>query len=308
MLASRQCYYALPLFDLNKHPYCQFPSSSWNFSSGTDLPLFIKGIPSSVGTIYSDVTAHNSQPGPTDIYRVTNDTLGFSKVFVVGLPERSDKRDAMALASALTGFHVEWVDGVNGEQISDKAARFGVDRERLWNTNLGSWRGHMTAAWRIMEENLESALIMEDDVDWDTRLESQLPMIAQGARELFPAPRPRPPPSPYGWGWDLLWLGHCGEVFPELLGENKGKPTDDPGIRYMSRKFAISDDSTVPDLDKVTGLIDFRIELPHTRRVMSSYGSLGPDEAGDRGLDTKCISVTPPIFFHHKATTKPKAL
>ena len=24
-------------------------------------------------------------------------------------------------------------------------------------------------------------------------------------------------------------------------------------------------------------------------------------EAGDRGLDTRCVSVTPPLFFHHKA-------
>ncbi|RYP71476.1 hypothetical protein DL770_008124 [Monosporascus sp. CRB-9-2] len=316
-------------------------------SSGIYLPLVIKGIASSVGTIFSNVTEQKSRPEPTDIDRVTNDTLGFAKVFVVGLPERSDKRDAMALASTLTGFRVEWVDGVNGEQISDKAVPFGIDRERLWNTNLGSWRGHMTAVWRIVEENLESALIMEDDMDWDTRLKSQLPMIAQGARELFPAPRPHSTPSPYGWGWDLLWLGHCGEVFPELLDENKGKPTDDAGIRYMSRKFTISDDPTVPDLDKVTGLIDFRIELPHTRwvhitgapictfayalsnrgarkvlfdlsvnhltgpfdnalaglcrRAVSDYGTLVPDEAGDRGLDTKCISVTPPIFFHHKA-------
>ncbi|RYP15339.1 hypothetical protein DL765_005773 [Monosporascus sp. GIB2] len=152
-----------------------------------------------------------------NIDRVTNDTLGVSRVFVVGLPERNDKRDAMALTSALAGFHVEWVDGINGEQISDKAVSFGVYRERLWNTNLG--------------------------------------------------PRLHPPPSPYGRDWDLLWLGHCGEVFPELLDENKSQPTDDPEIRYMSRKFTISDSPTVPDLDKVTVLIVFRIELPHTRWV-----------------------------------------
>ncbi|RYP33889.1 hypothetical protein DL767_004516 [Monosporascus sp. MG133] len=218
-----------------------------------------------------------------------------SKVFVVGLPKRSDKRNAMALTSSSTGFHADWGDGVNGEQISDKAVPFGIDRERLWNTNLGR----------------------------------------------------TPLPSHYSWGWDLLWLGHFGEVFPELLDEDKGKVTDDAGTRYMSRKFTISDYPTVPDLDRVTGFIDSKIELPHTRwvhitcapictfayalsnpgarevlfdlsvdhltgpfdnalaglckRATSSYGTLGPDEAGDRGLDTKCISVTPPIFFHHKA-------
>ena len=74
-----------------------------------------------------------------------NSTLGFEKVFAVGLPERSDKRDALALASRLTGFEIEWVDGVRGEEVPDKALPFGVDRVQLWENNLGSWRGHMNA-------------------------------------------------------------------------------------------------------------------------------------------------------------------
>ncbi|RYP45114.1 hypothetical protein DL768_008506 [Monosporascus sp. mg162] len=150
---------------------------------------------------------HKSQPGPTDIYRVTNDTLGFSKVFVVGLPERSDKRDSMALTSAL---------------------------------------GH------------SPQVATSDDSPGSTRALSS----SQAAPTTITLWL-----EPYGWSWDLLWLGHCGEDFPELLDENKGKPTDDAGIRYMSRKFTVSDDPTVPDLDKVTGLVNFRIELPHTRWV-----------------------------------------
>ncbi|KAI1847717.1 hypothetical protein JX266_006212 [Neoarthrinium moseri] len=289
----------------------------------------------------NDYHGHSS---PSDINRVTNDTLGFSKIFVVGLPERSDKRDAIALTSSLTGFHVDWVDGVKGESIPDKAVPFGTDRKKLWESNLGSWRGHMNAIRRIVEDDLESALIMEDDMDWDVRLKPQLERVAQGARALLGSKSN--PASPYGDDWDILWLGHCGEVFPELLDENKGKPADDKGIKYMQRKFVIEKDATVPPLDKVTGLIDFKASPEHTRwvhitgapictfayalsqkgarkvlfdlsvdhlngpfdnslawlcrRAVSSVGA--PEEkAGDRGLDTKCLSVTPPIFFHHKA-------
>ena len=64
---------------------------------------------------------------------------------MVGLPERTDKRDAIALTSGLTGFKIEWIDGIRGESISDKALPFGVDRKQLWERNLGSWRGHMNA-------------------------------------------------------------------------------------------------------------------------------------------------------------------
>ncbi|KAI0127982.1 family 25 glycosyltransferase [Xylariales sp. AK1849] len=288
---------------------------------------------------------YKGHSSPADINRVANDTLGFSKVFVIGLPERSDKRDAIALTSSLTGFHVEFVDGVKGESIPDKAVPFGTDRKKLWENNLGSWRGHMNAIRRIVEEDLDSALIMEDDMDWDVRLKPQLERIAQGTRAIFKSASN--PNSPYGDDWDILWLGHCGEVFPELLDENKGKKADDPGLQYMQRKFVIENDLTVPPRDKVTGLIDFKSSPEHTRwvhltgapictfayalsqkgarkvlfdlsvdhltgpfdnslawlcrRAVSSVGVTDPAQAGDRGLDSKCISVTPPIFFHHKA-------
>ena len=77
--------------------------------------------------------------------QIENNTLGFERVFAVGLPERSDKRDALALTSSLTGFKTDWVDGVRGQTILDKALPFGVDRLKLWESNLGSWRGHMNA-------------------------------------------------------------------------------------------------------------------------------------------------------------------
>jgi hypothetical protein len=76
---------------------------------------------------------------------VTNNTLGFERVFAVGLPDRSDKRDALVLTSSLTGFKVDLINGVQGERVSDRALPFGVDRKQLWETNLGSWRGHMNA-------------------------------------------------------------------------------------------------------------------------------------------------------------------
>ncbi|KAI1646879.1 glycosyltransferase family 25 protein [Daldinia loculata] len=282
---------------------------------------------------------------PADVNRVANGTLGFEKIFVVGLPERSDKRDAIALTSTLTGFAVDWVDGVRGESVPDKALPFGADRKKLWETNLGSWRGHMNAIRRIVEEDLGSALIMEDDMDWDVRLKPQLERIAQGARALLSSASN--PNSPYGDDWDLMWLGHCGEVFPETLDENKEKPADDAGIQYMSRKFVIENDSTVPPRDRITGLVDFKSHPEFTRwvhitgapictfayalsqrgarkvlldlsvdhltgafdnalaglcrRAVSTWGIQDVAKAGDRGLDAKCISVTPPVFFHHKA-------
>ncbi|ORY54723.1 family 25 glycosyltransferase [Pseudomassariella vexata] len=286
----------------------------------------------------SSTTKHLST---TDINRVTNNTLGFSKIFALGLPDRSDKRDAVALSSALTGFHVQWVDGVRGESVPDKAIPFGTDRQRYGQNELGCWRAHMNAARMIVEENLESALIMEDDVDRDVRLKTQLEQIATGTRTLL-GTSSSSPSSPYGDDWDVLWMGHCGEPFPELLPENVGKPADHPGIQYMKQKFVIENDVTVPPPDKVTGLLDFKAN-PYTRWVhigaapictfayalsqrgarkvlydlsvdhlsgpidnaladlcRRSVSAVGEEPGGDDGLQTKCISVNPPLFFSHR--------
>lgn len=184
-------------------------------------------------------------------------------------------------------------------------------------------------------------------MDWDVRLKPQLEHVAQGARALLSSSSSRTPNSPYGDDWDILWLGHCGELFPEFLEENKHKPANDPGMQYMQRKFVIENDLTVPPRDKVKGLLDFKNSPDHTRwvhitaapictfayalsqrgarkvlfdlsvdhltgpfdnalaglcrRAVAAVGEKDLNKAGDRGYDSKCISVTPPIFFHHKA-------
>ncbi|KAI0389754.1 glycosyltransferase family 25 protein [Xylariaceae sp. FL0594] len=276
--------------------------------------------------------SHVERPPPLQqenigIDAVTNDTLGFPKIFVVGLPERSDRRDALVLTGALTGFHMEFVDGVRGETIPDKAIPSPVDRKVLMEANLGSWRGHMNAIRRIIDEDLESALIMEDDGK-DVRLKKQLKQIAVGARTIMPPTGGSM--APYGNDWDVLWLGHCGEIFPEVLPENVGKP-EHP-------KYTISNDETVPPLSKVTGLVKFADYPEFTRWVHIAGGpictfayavsqrgarkilyGLGIDRLGapvdnaladfcrdgasgnQDGLRAKCISITPPLFFHHRA-------
>lgn len=98
----------------------------------------------------------------------------------------------------------------------------------------------------MIQEDISSALIMEDDADWDIRLKSQLTEFALAARilsqpvssnsysradptfddpseskELAPEFQLKQPPSmqiptrsPYGDTWDLLWFGHCATRFP----------------------------------------------------------------------------------------------
>lgn len=98
---------------------------------------------------------------------------------------------------------------------------------------------------------------MEDDIDWDIRIKSQLHQFAAAVHVLtqspvsgrketepediyigpgLPAPRTlMPTRSPYGDEWDMLWLGHCGVRFPE-------KERD----KNLPRNRVLYKDETVP--------------------------------------------------------------
>ena len=104
---------------------------------------------------------------------------------------------------------------------------------------------------RIVSRNLTSALILEDDVDWDIRLKSQLRTFAEAVRALsqplsvgslsayadssYPPSKAAedsldptlmyvgdlpstvaPKMSPYGDNWDVLHIGHCGTRSPAI--------------------------------------------------------------------------------------------
>ena len=73
--------------------------------------------------------------------------MQFEKIFVVGLPSRSDRRDGMVLQAALSDIQIEFIDGVRGKDVPDKAVpMYSSDSKRLPDASIGSWRAHMNAA------------------------------------------------------------------------------------------------------------------------------------------------------------------
>lgn len=181
---------------------------------------------------------------------------------------------------------------------------------------------------------------MEDDMDWDIHLKGQLDAVARGTRHVLQEKSPMPE-SPYGDGWDILWLGHCGEPFPETLQENAGLKPEQKA--RMSAKYIVTNDQTVPPISKISRLVDWSRYPAHTRVIhktaapicsfayavtqsaarkllyaLSVNGlhaafdnslaelcreSIGSEGRGlaTRGMGLKCVSVNPTIMFHHKA-------
>ncbi|CAN8104388.1 unnamed protein product [Discula destructiva] len=157
----------------------------------------------------------------------------------------------MTLMGAATGLHFTFLPGVDGTKVPDSAM---PPKAEGWTGKVrGSWRAHMDALWYVVDHNLPSALIFEDDLDWDVRIRAQARDFAIASRALLqplassegkdgeskyadptypnvqakdadldPPPLkfeqlpPTQPPrtSPYGDGWDVLWMGHCGVQQP----------------------------------------------------------------------------------------------
>ncbi|KAF1988739.1 glycosyltransferase family 25 protein [Aulographum hederae CBS 113979] len=189
---------------------------------------------------------------PPHLRDVYNETLGFEKIFIINLPSRTDYHDALSIAGATTGLKLSWIDGVRGEDVDERVLPPGGKEANLPSGKKGCWRSHMNALTKIVEEGVESALIIEGDADWDVRIKSEMLNFAKASNMLlqplvpassaaeqdepqyadatfldpenspdsdeipFDAPPSTIPPtkSPYGDNWDLLWLGHCGTQFP----------------------------------------------------------------------------------------------
>jgi len=145
----------------------------------------------------------------------------------------------------------------------------------------------------MVEQNIASALVLEDDADWDLRIKSQMQDFARASRLLvqpipgtsdrfldpsYPQPsndqQPRnfevgkeqaaePTSSPYGDidRWDLFWLGHCGCRFPRAS-----------DINAPLGRAVILNDTTVPEPQHVAmqfGNDELVTQYPAHTRVVS---------------------------------------
>lgn len=113
------------------------------------------------------VSSLQYQAQHSPVLRTLNSTLGFGATILISLPERSDRRDAVSLIASTTGISISHtVSAVRGEDIAAKARPYGKAVGTLDEPHWGSWRSHLDALKYVVDNNLETALILEDDVDW----------------------------------------------------------------------------------------------------------------------------------------------
>ncbi|KAH8893447.1 hypothetical protein GQ53DRAFT_822129 [Thozetella sp. PMI_491] len=241
-----------------------------------------------------------------------NTTLGFEKIVVVS-SGTSWRVDGLIEAARFTGIGLEipkqpeWsdkeVDAFRGADSDGKAKKLGPGQARCW-------LGHLNAMHEMLTQHWTTALIVEDDADWDIAIKNQVAALAPVIRKVSNSSETGSQWSPYGDSWDLLWVGNCGDLSP-----------GPDAISIM--------DITLPDSPLYRGVYGkYSYQAPHIRTV---YRSISPlctyayaitanaalkiYQAASKGVDRiitielremcrkghlRCFTVSPELFHHHK--------
>lgn len=92
-----------------------------------------------------------------------------------------------------------------------------------------AWMAHLDLLRYVIGAGLESALVIEDDVDWDVDIRAQMRLVSDAVRAYTGVAEgegegDQTTTAPYGEEWDVLWLGHCGALAMTLDGSPMPEP------------------------------------------------------------------------------------
>jgi Glycosyltransferase family 25 (LPS biosynthesis protein) len=143
-----------------------------------------KDLPTAKQNIFDD--HHLGSP------RLANATLDFGKIYVLNLETREDRHDEMALIAAASGLQLTFFPGVNSKTLDTQSLpdSYGTDYVILEPAHLACYRGHANIWRQIVEDDVETALIMEDDIDWDLNIREILPRVEDGLARITKDPDP----------------------------------------------------------------------------------------------------------------------
>ena len=199
---------------------------------------------------------------------------------------------------------------------------------------MGAWRAHINAISRVVEQGWTSALIIEDDIDWDIRLKDLLQDFAIAFDYLTRSSGEQntwlhdisanhvPVASPYGDGWDVLWLGHCGmwleDNTPIVLQKDDSSV---PELQHL-RSWDLKAENPLKDYPPHTRVVSkgvhggtcslaYAVSQAGARKLLYSLGLQHLNAAFDlmlrewcEGMNGHekhaCIGALPQLFDHHR--------
>ncbi|KAF2196520.1 hypothetical protein GQ43DRAFT_404931 [Delitschia confertaspora ATCC 74209] len=267
---------------------------------------------------------HQAAPSLSTIAEATiaNSTLGFGAVVAVSHAKSPRQKDLLYAAN-LTGITITipaqpvWTD-------EDLRSFRSPEKSRISKGSALAWMGHLNALRWFLDSPLETALVLEDDVDWDIRLRTtQIPLAAATIRQLLG----NSSTLDY-WGsltWEILYLGHCGDMLkPSRLETLAHQTYEDttlpPTERLHSRTSKLLLDLGIPEHTRLAHrsyfplcTFGYAVTRASAQKILDSYNKEGENgcQAFDvrileacRDHDWKCYTINPELFHHIDAPSE----
>lgn len=144
-----------------------------------------------------------------------NATLGFQSIQYINLPGMFDKEDAIIMQSVASGIDMTRFNAVGVENLRSNGKGLpprSSDNE-LKEGEKACYRTHMSVWRKMIKENIQTMLIVEDDAMWDVNIKKIHTRLARGIDELnskmntnYSATSGDPYSSQ---SWDVLSFGSC---------------------------------------------------------------------------------------------------
>ncbi|KAK9235093.1 hypothetical protein V1525DRAFT_410950 [Lipomyces kononenkoae] len=259
-----------------------------------------------------------------------NASLGFGEIVYISMPGRTDRQDAMNMLAWFSGLTMKLVPGVDGTVVPPKAIPDSAPKD-IPASVLGCFRAHANAWQYLLQTNMDTLLIFEDDLDWGPNIKDTMERLSlqmQNSKiRLEPPSDYERKNAPYGLDWDVLYVGsykHGGN--PDL--KDFVQTWDDPdvpglkgvsgmgkgGILYALRLAGLSD----PEIEAKRMLTPSYTTEKNTAYAITRRGAarllfllsyIGDLKAGDVDQDMtrlfiegrlKGYTLTPPAFTQFK--------
>lgn len=103
-------------------------------------------------------------------------------IIVLNTPSRPDRRDYLALMGAITNLKLTFMDAWTTKPI--EKALPNEHNPGLKDVEYACWRTHADAWRKVVEEGWATAMILEDDADWDGGIQESMALAWEGLRTI----------------------------------------------------------------------------------------------------------------------------
>ncbi|PVZ96777.1 hypothetical protein BB558_000827 [Smittium angustum] len=176
-----------------------------------------------LGSVQPATTKKENPIPQTDYY---NGTLGYEKIFSISLKGRYDRRGITSLLSNCLGLNIEMVDAYNPLEDSERIQALNSTHPKNINNmslgTLGCFVSHRSLWKRIVDNNISTALILEDDADFHIDIKK---LNAQAMMDIKKYGNP---------DFDMLFLGSCVEIMSKAIPIHPGS-----AVRHSFRPYCL---------------------------------------------------------------------